>query len=184
MHGVKPITAEHSLTARHAELHNVKPTQFWRTSFWVSAKRWLDPNEFQYRKIEQLIPVTNCCLTTAINQIRMMSLNPMVTLFNPYTLWDDNSTVFFLTYHHSLEYNSGLKRCGSERKSHLECVTNLECTVVAITRKCLPRGNVYRKHFITTGVDGKTGSNMVGTYIKCKKFWTFSFSDRSYVRKF
>ena len=34
--------------------------------FRVSAKRWLAPNEFQYRKIEQLIPITNCCLKTAI----------------------------------------------------------------------------------------------------------------------
>ena len=28
MHGVKPITAEHSSTARPTELHNVKPAQF------------------------------------------------------------------------------------------------------------------------------------------------------------
>ena len=32
MHGVKPITAEHSPTARPTELHNVKPAQFLRTS--------------------------------------------------------------------------------------------------------------------------------------------------------
>ena len=35
--------------------------------FRVSAKRWSAPNEFRYRKIEQLIPDTNCCLTTAKN---------------------------------------------------------------------------------------------------------------------
>ena len=28
MHGVNPITAEHSPTARPAELQNVKPTKF------------------------------------------------------------------------------------------------------------------------------------------------------------
>ena len=32
MHGVEPITTEHSPTARPTELHNVQPAQFWRTS--------------------------------------------------------------------------------------------------------------------------------------------------------
>ena len=35
-------------------------------NFRVSTKRWLAPNEFRWRKVEQLIPVTNCCLTTTM----------------------------------------------------------------------------------------------------------------------
>ena len=41
MHGVKPITAEHSQTARPAELHSVKPAQFLRTSESVLNVDWL-----------------------------------------------------------------------------------------------------------------------------------------------
>ena len=36
---------------------------------WVNAKRWLAPNEFRYRKIEQLIPITNGCLTIAVTSL-------------------------------------------------------------------------------------------------------------------
>ena len=43
----------------------VKPAQFWRT-YSSHAERWLAPNEFWYRQIEQLIPNANCCLTTVI----------------------------------------------------------------------------------------------------------------------
>ena len=41
MHGVRPMTAEHSPTARPAELHNVKPAQFLRTSESVLKVDWL-----------------------------------------------------------------------------------------------------------------------------------------------
>ena len=61
MHSVKPITAycQTQWTALCETCAILK-------DFLVSAKRWLAPNEFCYRKIEQLIPITNCCLTTAI----------------------------------------------------------------------------------------------------------------------
>ena len=64
MHGVELITAEHSPTARPAEVHNVKPAQFWRASVSVLivyiVGMW---NEDENLKIGH-----------ALNKLRMMQL--------------------------------------------------------------------------------------------------------------
>ena len=61
MHGVKPITVEHSSTAKPAELHNVKPVQFWRTSRSVLNADWLGTS-FGTEKLSNWSPLQTAVL--------------------------------------------------------------------------------------------------------------------------
>ena len=73
MHGVKPITAEHSQDAKTCWTAQSETCGILK-DLWVSAKRQWAPNELLYRKVEQLIPDTNCYLNDSKKQLHLTEL--------------------------------------------------------------------------------------------------------------